>query len=85
LHQFKDVRTSNLTHIFEDSATFNNNVLRRASAVTSCQTFSEKLGRTEEAAKILEKVIPTPSHYRIRLSLNDEQEQHARRTFTEPW
>jgi hypothetical protein len=46
----------------------------------------EKLGKThEEAAEILEKVIPTPSHYRLLLSLNDEQEKHARRTFTEPW
>jgi hypothetical protein len=43
----------------------------------------EKLGKThEEAAEILEKVIPTPSHYRLLLSLNDEQEKHARRTFT---
>ena len=39
----------------------------------------EKLGKThEEAGGILEKVIPTPSHYRLQLSLNDEQERHAR-------
>ena len=44
----------------------------------------EKLGKTdEEAAEILEKVMPT--HYRLQLSLNDEQEKHARRTFTAPW
>ena len=40
----------------------------------------EKLGKThEEAEEILEKVIPTPSHYRLQLSLNDEQERHARK------
>jgi hypothetical protein len=43
----------------------------------------EKLGKShEEAAEILEKVIPTPSLYRLQLSLNDELEKHAQGMFT---
>jgi hypothetical protein len=45
-----------------------------------------KLGKThEETANILDKVIPTPSHYRLQLNLNDQQEEQARRLFAEPW
>jgi DNA invertase Pin-like site-specific DNA recombinase len=35
--------------------------------------------------ELSDKVIPTSSHYRLQLSLNDEQEKHARRTSSEPW
>jgi len=74
LHRFKDVRT------FKDTG---------AQMYLDTRELSEllvKLGKThEEAAKILEKVIPTPSHYRLQLSLNDQQEEQARRVFTESW
>jgi len=86
LHRFKDVRTSILTLIFEDSPNFNNNGAQMYLGSHELSDLLEKLGKTqEEAEEILEKVIPTPSHYRLQLSLNDEQEKHARETFTEPW
>jgi hypothetical protein len=86
LHRFKDVRTTILALIFEDSPTFNNNGAQMYFGSHELSDLLEKLGKThEQAAEILEKVIPTPSHYRLQLSLNDEQEKHARRTFTEPW
>ena len=83
LHRFKDVRTSILTLIFEDSPTFNNTGAQMYLGCHELSDLLEKLGKThEEAAEILEKVIPTPSLYRLQLSLNDEQEKHARETFT---
>jgi hypothetical protein len=86
LHRFKDVRTSILTLIFEDLPTFNNNGAQMYFGSHELSDLLEKLGKNhQEAAEILEKVMPTPSHYRLHLSLNDEQEKHARRTFTEPW
>ena len=86
LHRFKDVRTNILTLIFEDSPTFNNNGAQLYLGSHELGDLLEKLGKTHnEAAEILERVIPTPSHYRVQLSLNDEQEKHARRTFTESW
>jgi len=86
LHRFKDVRTSFLTLIFEDSPTFNNNGAQMYLGSHELSDLLEKLGKTHsEAAEILERVVPTPSHYRLQMSLNDEQEKHARRTFTEPW
>lgn len=86
LHRFKEVRTNILTLIFEDSPTFHNNGAQMYLSSHDLSDLLEKLGKTrEEAEEILEKVIPTPSHYRLQLSLNDEQEEHARRTFTEPW
>ena len=86
LHRFKDVRTSILTLIFEDSPAFNNNGAQVYLGSHELSDLLMKLGKTHnEAAEILEKVIPTPSHYRVQLSLNDEQEKHARRMFTEPW
>jgi hypothetical protein len=86
LHRFRDVRTSILTLIFEDSPTFKHNGAQMYLGSHGLSDLLEKLRKTHrEAAEILEKVIPTPSHYRLRLSLNDKQEKHARRTFTEPW
>lgn len=86
LHRFKDVRMSILTLIFADSPTFSNNGAQMYFGSHELSDLLEKLGKShEEAAEILEKVIPTPSHYRLQLSLNDEQEKHARRAFTEPW
>jgi cysteine sulfinate desulfinase/cysteine desulfurase-like protein len=86
LHRFKDVRTSILTLIFEDSPIFNSTGAQMYLGSRELSDLLEKLGKThEEAAEILEKVILTPSHYRLQMSLNDEQEEHARRTFTEPW
>ena len=86
LHQFKDVRTSILTLIFEDSPNFNNNGAQMYLGSHELSDLLEKLGKThEEADEILEKVIPTPSHYRLQLSLNDEQERHARKVFTGRW
>ena len=86
LHRFQDVRTSILALIFEDSPTFNKNGAQRYFDSHELSDLLERLGKThQEAAEIFERVIPTPSHYRLQLSLNDEQEEHARRTFTEPW
>jgi hypothetical protein len=86
MHRFKDVRTSILTLIFEDSPTFNNNGAQMYLGSHELSDLLEKLGKTHrEAAEILEEVIPTHSHYHLQLSLTDEQEKHARRMFTEPW
>lgn len=86
LHRFKDVRTNILTLIFEDSPTFNNNGAQMYLSSHELSDLLEKLEKTrEEAEEILENAIPTPSHYRLQLSLHDEQEKHARRTFTELW
>lgn len=86
LHRFKDVRTTILTLIFQDSPTFKNNGAQMYLGSHELSELLQKLGKTqEEAEEILEKVMPTPSHYRLQLSLNDEQEKHARGTFTEPW
>jgi hypothetical protein len=75
-----------LTLIFEDSPTFNNNGAEMHLGSRELLDLLEKLGKTRaEAAEILDKVIPTPSHYRLQLSLNDEQEEQARRAFTELW
>ena len=83
LHRFKDVRTSILTLIFEDSPTFNNNGAEMYLGSRELSDLLERLGKShEEAEEILEKVIPTPSHYRLQLSLNDEQEKYARGMFT---
>ena len=77
LHRFKDVRTSILTLIFEDSPTFNSTGAQMYLGSRELSDLLEKLGKShEEAAEILEKVIPT-SLYRLQLSLNDEQEKHA--------
>jgi hypothetical protein len=86
LHRFKDVRTNILALIFEDSPTFNNNGAQMYLGSHELLDLLEKLGKTRaEAGEILEKVIPTPSHYRLQLSLNDVQEKQARRLFTESW
>ena len=86
LHRFQDVRTSILTLIFQDSPIFNNNGAQMYFDSHELSDLLEKLGKTRaEAKEILDKVIPTPSHYRLQLSLNDEQEKHVRRAFTEPW
>jgi len=86
LHRFKDVRTSILTLIFEDSPTFKNNGAESYLGTRELLELLEKLGKTqEEAAEILDKVIPTPSHYRLQLSLSDQQEEQARKVFTEGW
>jgi hypothetical protein len=86
LHRFKDVRTSILALIFEDSPTFSNDGAQMYLSSRELSDLLQKMGKThEEAAQILERVIPTPSHYRLHLGLNDEQEKHARRVFTEPW
>ncbi|HXY14695.1 MAG TPA: hypothetical protein VEI26_09365 [Terriglobales bacterium] len=86
LHRFKDVRTNILTLIFEDSPAFKNDGAQMYLGSHELSELLEKLGKTpEEAAAVLEKVIPTPSHYRLRLSLSDQQEEQARRMFTEPW
>jgi len=86
LHRFKDVRTNILTLIFEDSPISKNNGAQMYLGSDELSELLEKLGKTRaEAAEILEKVIPTPSHYRLQLSLSDQQEEQARRMFTEPW
>jgi hypothetical protein len=62
LRRFKDVRSSILTLIFEDSLTFNNNGAQMYFGSHELSDLVDKLGKThEEAAEILEKVIPTPS------------------------
>ena len=83
LHRFKDVWTSILILIFEDSPTFKNNGAQTYLGSHELLDLLEKLGKTpEEAEGILEKVIPTPSHYRLQLSLNGEQQnmhgEHSR-------
>lgn len=86
LHRFKDVRTNILALIFEDSPIFRDNGAQRYLGSHEVSELLEKLGKTRaEAAEILGKVIPTPSHYRVQLSLNDQQEEQARRAFTESW
>jgi hypothetical protein len=86
LHRFKDIRTNILTLIFEDSPTFKNDGAQMYLATDELSELLVKLGKThEETAKILDKVIPTPSHYRLQLNLNDQQEEQARRSFAEPW
>lgn len=86
LHQFKDVRTNILTLIFEDSPIFSNNGAQMYLGSHELSDLLKKLGKThQEAEEILENVIPTPSHYRLQLSLNEEQERHARKIFAEPW
>lgn len=86
LHQFKDVRTNILTLIFEDSPIFSNNGAQMYLGSHELSDLLTKLGKThEEAEEVLEKVIPAPSHYRLQLSLNDEQERLARKMFTESW
>jgi hypothetical protein len=86
LHRFQDVRTNILTLIFEDSPTFKNNGAQVYLGTHELSDLLEKLGKTRtEAAEIVEKVIPTPSHYRLQLSLNDQQEEQARKVFTESW
>jgi len=86
LHRFKDVRTNILTLIFEDSPTFKNDGAQMYLSTHELLDLLVKVGKSrEEAGKILEKVIPTPSHYRLQLNLNDQQEEEARRVFTEPW
>jgi hypothetical protein len=63
LHRFKDVWTNILTVIFEDSPTFNNNGAQMCFGSHELSDLLEKLGKTHvEAAEILEKMIPTPSH-----------------------
>jgi hypothetical protein len=86
LHRFKDVRTSILTLIFEDSPIFNSTGAQMYLGSRELSDLLEKLGKShEEAAEIVEKVMPTPSLYRLQLSLNNEQEKHAQKVFTEPW
>jgi hypothetical protein len=60
LHRFKDVRTSILTLIFENSR-HSTTTEHRCSGSHELSDLPEKLGKTpEEAAEILGKVIPPP-------------------------
>jgi len=80
------VRTNILTLIFEDSPTFKNDGAQMYFGTDELSELLVKLGKSrEEGETILDQVIPTPSHYRFRLNLNDQQEEQARRLFTEPW
>lgn len=84
--QVSGVRIEILVLIFEDSPTFKNEGAQLYLGSDDLSKLLQKLGKThEEAAAIVDKVIPTPSHYRLQLTLNDEQERHARGTFTQPW
>ena len=63
LHQFKDVRTSILTLIFEDSPNFNNNGAQMYLGGHELSDLLEKVGKThEEAEEILEKVRRSNRH-----------------------
>jgi hypothetical protein len=86
IHRFTEVRVNMLVMIFEDSPTFKNNGAQIYAGDRELLQLLESLGEThEEASAILDKVTPTPSHYRLQLSLNDQQEDQAHRMFAGPW
>jgi hypothetical protein len=86
IHRFKEVRINMLAMILEDSPTFKNNGGQVYLNDRELLQLLESLGKShEEASAILDKVTPTPSHYRLQLSLSDQQEDEAHRMFTEPW
>lgn len=86
IHRIQGIRIDLLAMIFQDSPAFENNGAQLYLNDRELLQLLQVLGKTsEEASAILDKVIPTPSHYRLQLSLNDQQERNAHRMFTEPW
>jgi hypothetical protein len=86
IHRINEVQIDLLATVFEDSPTFKNNGAQLYLNDRELLRLLQDLGKaSEEASAILDKVIPTPSHYRLQLSLNDQQQHQAHRMFTEPW